>query len=298
MALRWIRWEVITLRFEYFADLDRFAVCRGAAANDADKLTQPPGYASLEYLRYVPMGGVSLAEIAEALVRVPRELCCEITIACNLACRVCIANASSVASSHLPVDKFEDFVSHMPSDVVRVTISGGEPTLHPDLSRFVECCSLAGKHVVLSTNGYDVDGVARLFSSADGVLVAVSLHGLRAVHDRFVGRPGSYERALETIVRAASAGRRVHVLSTATEETLPSLGQLTYSLADIPIVEHRISLVKAGGRLTGCTVSYEQVCQAIDRVQTRHKLSVKRRDQPRLFLNHQGTLEARSERNY
>lgn len=246
----------------------------------------------------MPIDGVSLAEITEALVRVPRELCCEITTACNLACGVCIANASAMASSRLSLDKFQDLVLHMSSDIVRVTITGGEPTLHPDLSRFVKCCSLAGKHAVLSTNGYDVDGVMRLLDSADDIILAVSLHGPRAVHDRFVGRPGSHGRALETITRAVSVGRAVHVLSTATEETLPSLGELCCSLTEVPIVEHRINLVRPGGRLTGRTVTYEQVCQAIDQWQTRHKLSVKRRDQPRLFLNHQGTLEARREQNY
>lgn len=288
----------MTLRSEFFEDLDRFAVFRSGSTVGLDDLTRSPAYTSLEYLRYVPVGDVSLDEANAHLARSPRELCCEVTTACSLVCCVCIASAPSLTPKHLPVDALHELLSELPSDVARVTITGGEPTLHPDLAALVECCSEAGKLAVISTNGYDSKGALRALASADRVLLAVSLHGPRAVHDRFVGRSGSYERARDTIASAIAAGHRTHVLTTATSDTLPSLEALTLSLSDLRVAEHRINLVRPNGRATVGAASYEQVCRAIEGLQVPHKFSVKRADQPQLFLTPSGELEARREREY
>jgi MoaA/NifB/PqqE/SkfB family radical SAM enzyme len=162
----------------------------------------------------------------------------------------------------------------------------------------LKCCSEAGKHVLLSTNGYNTRRTLRALDAAACTILAVSLHGPPVVHDRYVGMVGSYQRAVATLTSAAANGHLVHVLTIATAETLPSLRELALSLTDSAIVEHRINLIRPAGRIAVGLVAYDEVSNAIDGLQVGHKLSVKRRDQPLLFLNHLGTLEVRCERRY
>lgn len=288
----------MTLRFEYSADLDRFAVTHGTAGGEAISLRDSPEYASLEYLRYVPLGGVSLDEVESTLMRAPREVCCAVTTACDMACSVCIADGSTGGSACVPLATFKRTLESVSPDVKRVTITGGEPTLHPDLPELMEQASRCGRCVVLSTNGHDLRGALGALAAAEGAILAVSLHGPPAMHDRHVGLVGSHADAAATMAAAVDQGRLVHVLSIATEETLPWLSDLVLSLVDSGIVEHRINLIKPAGRIGCAGVTYEQVARAVGHLQVPHKLSVKRRDQPQLFLDHEGALEVRSGRQY
>jgi uncharacterized radical SAM superfamily Fe-S cluster-containing enzyme len=79
----------------------------------------------------------------------------EITGACNLKCNVCFADAPF--GEHLPLDTIksmiESFVSYENNPEI-LQLSGGEPTLHPDLIKIVEYAKMMEiEDVVVSTNG-------------------------------------------------------------------------------------------------------------------------------------------------
>lgn len=286
------------LHSTFFERLDRFAVfATGACVDEAD-LAQAPGYVSLEYLRHVPVGAVSRGQVDAYLVDAPHEVCCEISVACNLQCAVCIAATPRSSASSLSVNVFRDRLSRLPDEVSRVTITGGEPTLHPDLPAVMKCCAEFGKFVFLSTNGFDPSACMAALAVGGRALVAVSLHGTRAVHDRFVGVRGSFDRATDTIAAVVDSGRSVHVLTTATSDTVSDLAKLSLVVANMRVSEHRINLVKPNGRLGAARAPFEQVRAALKGLEVPHKVSVKRSDQPQLFLNCSGTMEARRGRVY
>jgi molybdenum cofactor biosynthesis enzyme MoaA len=287
-----------TLHFTYFPILDRFAVSTNSNSVESRRFMQCDSYTSLEYIRYVPLDGITLGDIDEHLLRYPQELCCEVTNACNAQCRVCIADAPDRSPTHLSSDVFAATIKSLAHPVARITLTGGEPTAHPDLTGIIASCADTDIGVVLSTNGYEPQTVKRALDSGRKFLLAVSLHGPKDVHDIFVGYPGSYARAIQTIRVASERSLAIHILSLATQETLPTLPALSRALSEFPIIEHRINLVKPSGRDLASVVTYEAVLESIHNVRVPHKISVKRRDQPFLFLTCRGHLEVRHERAY
>ena len=249
-------------------------------------------------MRYVPLEDVSLSEIDKYLLRYPQELCCEITNACNANCRVCIAEAPAKSPIYLSSTDLENAIERLASPVVRITITGGEPTTHPNLISIMARCAATEAKIVLSTNGYEPYIVNRILDLGHVDMVAVSLHGPKDLHDVFTRCPDSYNRAIETIRVVSQQGLPVHVLSIATQETLATLPELSRVLSEFLICEHRISLVKPAGRNLTDIVNYETVLDTLSHINVSYKISIKRRDQPFLLLNCLGNLEVRHEQSY
>jgi uncharacterized radical SAM superfamily Fe-S cluster-containing enzyme len=80
-----------------------------------------------------------------------------ITSACNLDCPICYTINKNQGPYHISLDEFRRIL-----DVIRtndpqmkiINLTGGEPTLHPQLVQIIEACHDAGIHrVTLSTHG-------------------------------------------------------------------------------------------------------------------------------------------------
>lgn len=81
----------------------------------------------------------------------------EVTEACNLKCPVCYANSSPARTSHRSMEQIETMLdaivaSEGEPDVVQ--ISGGEPTVHPQILDILRLArSKPIKHLMINTNG-------------------------------------------------------------------------------------------------------------------------------------------------
>lgn len=95
----------------------------------------------------------------------------------------------------------------------RLVLSGGEPTLHPDLVALVAAGARAGyERVQLITNGRMLADGALLRALADAGLgeVTVSIHGHRAeLHDRLVAVPGAFAETVRGLAAARQDGRLI-----------------------------------------------------------------------------------------
>lgn len=86
-------------------------------------------------------------------MRRDKELTLEITNQCTLNCAWCSSGASP-SGLHTPLNSILTTLRAMQPRCKTVRLSGGEPTLHPDLSSIlIEAHRLLGYHVVLFTNG-------------------------------------------------------------------------------------------------------------------------------------------------
>jgi len=95
----------------------------------------------------------------------------EITEKCNLTCPTCFTASSPSETWHMPLEEFEAKLERLLSggkrDADMIQLSGGEPTVHPDLERMVELAFEKGvRKVYINTNGIrlakDLDLVRRL----------------------------------------------------------------------------------------------------------------------------------------
>jgi MoaA/NifB/PqqE/SkfB family radical SAM enzyme len=114
----------------------------------------------------------------------------------------------------------------------------------------------------------------------------------------FVGRAGAYDKALQSIKNALNLSARVIVFTTVTDVTFPGLNILSEELDGLPIIEHRLNIVRPVGRVRAKRVSFNSVLRSVKDQHWSHKLSIKRLEQPFLFISYLGRLELRHARSY
>jgi radical SAM protein with 4Fe4S-binding SPASM domain len=141
----------------------------------------------------------------------PSTLSVELTAACNQRCAHCY-NAwraeGNRSPERLPTAELLALLDRVAAEagLERVTLSGGEPLLHPDFRPITEHLRGRGLELCLITNGTLVDrDVAAFLATAFGS-VQVTLAGPGAAeHDAICGA-GSYARVLAGLEALAAAG--------------------------------------------------------------------------------------------
>lgn len=164
-------------------------------------------------------------EIEEALVRVVFQ--------CNQACRFCFVSTHLPTASDVAV---EQAIRDAGARGQKISLSGGEPTLHPRLRDFVRLAREVSKlPIVLQTNAVRLaEGTLAAELRAAGVDQAfVSLHGATAaVSDAVTEAPGTFEKTLlglDALVRAGIDVQINFVICQANLHELPAWTRLVAS---------------------------------------------------------------------
>lgn len=120
---------------------------------------------------------------------------------CNLRCRHCYSKSSGECdtSGEMTGDEARAFMDDLADFGVPVLLfSGGEPLLRKDFPELAEYATSLGLRTVISTNGTMITGETAAHLKDIGIsYVGVSLDGVGQVHDRFRGRDGAFERAVQ-----------------------------------------------------------------------------------------------------
>lgn len=84
-----------------------------------------------------------------------RDLCFEVIQKCPNNCKFCSSNSSINKENIVPKEVFEKTINHFLENggIKEVSISGGEPFLHPDLFEMAEFCTKKGISTVIFTSG-------------------------------------------------------------------------------------------------------------------------------------------------
>ncbi|HEX8665130.1 MAG TPA: radical SAM protein [Beijerinckiaceae bacterium] len=110
----------------------------------------------------------------------------EVNEACNLDCPVCFADSSPRQTSHLPlatIERMLDTLVESEGEPDLVQLSGGEPTIHPDILAVVDAAqSRPIRHLMINTNGVriatDPDFVAALAERKRGLEIYLQFDSL------------------------------------------------------------------------------------------------------------------------
>jgi len=196
-----------------------------------------------------------------------------LTYRCNLSCRFCYVGCRA---DGLPPGWDEgrrmDLAGFRRAlEVIRnqalcpsVSLTGGEPTLAPELPEVVAHGKALGLHVNLISNGIRLGDelVARL---ADGGLdsAQLSLEGPDADrHDALVGRPGAFDRLWAGLERLRAADVRVHTNTTVSPGNLDAIGAIVDLVAERGLDRLTMNLVIPCGAAAGereAMVPYSEV---------------------------------------
>jgi MoaA/NifB/PqqE/SkfB family radical SAM enzyme len=173
----------------------------------------------------------------------PTSLFVEVTSRCNLRCAHCYVDAGP-GGRDTDIDRLLAFVRN----TVRrfgaprfVSLTGGEPTLHPRFDELLAGLRDLGLAVGLSTNG--VAPLARRVLGRHGPwlsAVQVSLDGPEPYHDQIRG-PGTFRRVAETIALLEENSVPYQVQTTVGRDSLQGLPSLFAYLGNLHYLR-RVSL--------------------------------------------------------
>jgi MoaA/NifB/PqqE/SkfB family radical SAM enzyme len=194
-------------------------------------------------------------ENSDLSVNRPLSAGCLITGRCNLGCRYCYGNDESLPKNELSADVWKEIFVRLKSwGLMRVDLSGGEPTLRRDISEIADHAIEAGLNIVLSTNGLvlhrtgpvQLPKTTRIHVSLDSGFSDVheSSRVLRSLNPSL----NSFRQSVEFIRRSLDLGYRVRVLTCVGQHNSEGLFQLGEHLASIGVTEWNISRILPAGR--------------------------------------------------
>jgi hopanoid biosynthesis associated radical SAM protein HpnH len=154
--------------------------------------------------------------------RYPLVLMLEPLFRCNLACVGCgkIQYPTEVLKQHLTPEQC--FKAAEECGAPMVSIPGGEPLLHPQITEIVEGLIKRRKYVYICTNALILREKLKDFQPSKFLTLNVHLDGQKKFHDRSVGREGVYEIAVAGIQEAIKRGFRVTTNTTLFNDADPA----------------------------------------------------------------------------
>ncbi len=146
--------------------------------------------------------------------RFPLVLMLEPTLRCNLACVGCgrVREYKDVIDQMLSVGECLAAVTE--SDAPVVSLTGGEPLLHPDIEQIVAGIAARKRFIFLCTNGLLLQDSLTKFKPSPYLCLVLHLDGLAETHDQIAGRSGVFETAIAGIKAAKDVGFQVRVNTT------------------------------------------------------------------------------------
>lgn len=139
----------------------------------------------------------------------PMVLMLEPLEACNLRCIGCgrVREYEDAMHLRMPVDEALRAAEEAGAPVV--SVSGGEPLLHPGITDIVRGLMEQRRWVYLCTNGILLRESLDKFRPDRRLCFVVHLDGTEKVHDHVTQRPGTYREAIAAIREALARGFRV-----------------------------------------------------------------------------------------
>lgn len=135
-------------------------------------------------------------------IRPPKEALIAVTYRCNAKCHMC--NTWQFPTTPQEEIKPSDLES-LPN-VVFCNLTGGEPFLRGDIEEFVKVMSKKADRIVMSTNGYFTDRVAKLAEKYPKIGVRVSIEGLPAANDELRGIKDGFDHGIRTLMELHRMG--------------------------------------------------------------------------------------------
>jgi len=125
-----------------------------------------------------------------------------VTHKCNLACSYCTQKEPDVFSDELPTRETIELLKRIRKETDSIVITGGEPTLRPDIEELAEAARFECKYrsLLLITNGTLLDRKPRILRAVTGLVV--SLDALAADPTNPLSKPAALPKVLENLALA------------------------------------------------------------------------------------------------
>ena len=154
--------------------------------------------------------------VKSSLIDFPGTPACVLFVpGCNYNCFFC-HNRGLIDGSAQVLDPqyVESFLKKRAGLLDGVVITGGEPTLYPDLTSFIKSLKALGYSVKLDSNGSNPDAVSKILSESPCDYYAIDYKAPASRHAQICGTNADAGPVLDTINRLRAAGAAFEVRTT------------------------------------------------------------------------------------
>jgi radical SAM protein with 4Fe4S-binding SPASM domain len=144
----------------------------------------------------------------------------EVLANCNFKCRHC-SNAVQPKEKYILPDQFSIIMDQLCwCGVKTVVLSGGEPTIHPEIKKLISCSAAKQVDIQLNTNGYLLcDYLNFLKDYKNMVSIQVSLDGYDKDTFQYIRDVDAFDRVINSITQARMAGLKVIIKAILSRKT-------------------------------------------------------------------------------
>lgn len=206
-----------------------------------------------------------------------RKALVQITEWCNLHCAHCFVSAGQYGDT-MSLQSIRDILVPRLKEcrVVSVTLTGGEPFVHPDIIEIVSLCKDAGMKVGICTNATYISEDQIKALAAMNAHCNVSLDGFSAEsHGRFRGNKESFATTIATIKALAGHGILQGLLVTpnnlAEVEEYTKLCEFAVQNGATYVLMNPLSSMGRGARTIKRLIAPDEVMRQIARATTQFK---------------------------
>lgn len=192
------------------------------------------------------------------------------TRTCNLKCRHCYMSSDAKKyQNELTTAEAKQFIDDLADFNVPVLLfSGGEPLIRPDFFELADYAAKKGVRPTLSTNGTLITPeVARKIKDIGVGYVGISLDGLREVNDKFRGKAGAFEAAMNGIKNCVAVDQRVGLRFTINHHNIQELENIFDFIEEENINRvcfYHLVYSGRGNQMMDEDVTAEESCRAMD----------------------------------
>lgn len=132
----------------------------------------------------------------------PRFVTLKPTLRCNLRCEFCrfVANGDVFGKRDwLEIEDWERIIAEIAPHRPYVCITGGEPTMYPEIARLIASVKRHGMTCVMTTNGTMLASRAEALVENPPDVIILSIDGPREMHDRVRMVEGTFDRAMKGV---------------------------------------------------------------------------------------------------
>ncbi len=166
--------------------------------------------------------------LLDRLGYVPVKAVWELTLKCNLNCRHCGSRAGKARDVEMPTSRGIKLCNELADlGCKRITLGGGEPTLHPDWPLYAATLIARGLKVNMTTNGLHFDRELAMKIKTIGLeSICFSVDGLEETHEYIRRVPGHFKKLLENFQICREIKLPFVVITTLNQRNVSELDEL------------------------------------------------------------------------
>lgn len=171
---------------------------------------------------------------------------------CNNNCIHCVV-ADKRSAGMLPLDEIKNIILKVPEGET-IQLTGGEPSIHPQIKEILEFCYIHGHSTVIQTNGTGFANADLLEACGPYIShIHIAIHSFDpGVHDAVVQQKGMWERTIKGFENIISYQRRV-------KSSLHITTQTVLSKVNVPTLHDTFAFIQRMLPEVGMSMTYPHI---------------------------------------